>query len=151
VTGGDGVLAAAASGFSLEQWWPLVFGGGGIASLLGVWLVHRAAQRRNSDVAQREREQTIAERFDDASELARYIRSEVASQVEAEVERRMAPIRAEMATVKRESHEMNDAVRARETQLWLWDQRGRSGELPMLPAPILERLGLAHLHPDLKE
>lgn len=130
-------VAATAGGFALGQWWPLVFGGGGLASLLGVWLVHRAAQRRNSDVAQRERDQTLAERFDDASDLAKYIREEV--------ERQVAPIRAELQTLKRESHEMNDAVRARETQLWLWDQRGRNGELPQLPAPILMRLGLGHL------
>lgn len=75
----------------------------------------------------------LADRFDDASLMAKYIREEV----EKEVERQVAPIR-------RQSEEMNDAVRARETQLWLWDQRGRRGELPMLPIPILVRLGIAH-------
>lgn len=79
----------------------------------------------------------LAERFDDASQLAQYIREEV--------ERQVAPIRDEMNRMKKESHEMHDAVRARETQLWLWDQRGRPGDLPMLPAPILDRLGLGHL------
>lgn len=79
----------------------------------------------------------LAARFDDASQLAQYIREEV--------ERQVAPIRAELQNVKSESHEMHDAVRARETQLWLWDQRGRAGELPMLPKPILDRLGLIHL------
>lgn len=137
------LMKLATDGFSLDQWWPLVFGGGGIASLLGVWLVHRAAQRRNSDAAKRERDQTLAERFDDASDLAKYIRD----QIEAEVERQVAPIREELARVKSESHEMHDAVRARETQLWLWDQRGRNGDLPMLPAPILHRLGLGYLAP----
>lgn len=141
-----GVMRLAADSFALGQWWPLVFGGGGVASLLGVWLVHRAAQRRNTDAARRERDQTLAERFDDASDLAKYIRD----QIEAEVERQVAPIRAELARVKSESHEMHDAVRARETQLWLWDQKGRPGDLPMLPAPILARLGLGYLiHPDL--
>lgn len=82
-------------------------------------------------------ETALAARFDDASQLAQYIREEV--------ERQVAPIRVELQQVKTESHEMNDAVRARETQLWLWDQRGRPGELPPLPAPILERLGLGHL------
>jgi hypothetical protein len=47
--------------------------------------------------------------------------------------------------VKTESHEMNDVVRSREVQLWMWDQSGRVGLLPMLPHPILERLGLAGL------
>lgn len=126
----------------MEMWLPLVVGGGGLAGVVGYWLVHLAAQRRNTDLARREREMTIAERFDDASELAKYINE----RVEAEVERLVAPIREEMQKVKNESHEMNDAVRARETQLWLWDQRGRSGSLPKLPAPILERLGLGHFN-----
>lgn len=138
------MIPAAAESFSLDQWWPLVFGGGGLASLLGVWLVHRAAQRRNSDAAKREREQTLAERFDDATDLARYIRDQIA----VEVERQVAPIRAELERVKSESHEMHDAVRARETQLWMWDQRGRPGQLPMLPDPILHRLGLGYMADD---
>jgi hypothetical protein len=121
----------------MEEWLPLIVGGGGFGVILSAILVYLASQKRNRHLA-------LAERFDDASDLARYIRDEV--------ERQVAPIRAEMQTLKRESHEMNDAVRARETQLWLWDQRGRAGDLPMLPAPILERLGLAHLHPtDHKE
>ena len=129
---------------TLLEWWPLIVGGGGGGGLFAAYLVHLAAKRRNSDQARRERAQTLAEWRDDTSDLAKYIRE----QVEEEVERRVAPIRAELQTIKAESHEMNDAVRARETQLWLWDQRGRAGNLPMLPVPILERLGLAHLHPD---
>jgi len=122
----------------IEQWWPLIFGGGGLAGVVAALLVFAAAKRRNTD-------QALAERFDDASELARYIREQVATQVEEQ----LAPMRKELAKVKDESHEMNDAVRARETQLWMWDQRGRLGALPMLPFPILERLGLSHL--DSKE
>jgi len=125
----------------MEAWLPILLGGGGGAGLVAAWLVYKASKRRNTDLS-------LAERFDDASELAKYIREQVAEQVEAEVERRVAPIRKELQTIKAESHEMNDAVRAHVTQQWLWDQRGRPGSLPMLPAPILERLGLAHLHPD---
>ncbi|ERG63552.1 hypothetical protein L332_03680 [Agrococcus pavilionensis RW1] len=120
----------------MEAWIGWVLGGGGLAALFSAWLVYKASKRRNTDLA-------LAERFDDASELARYINE----RVEAEVERKVAPFRAELEKVKGESHEMNDAVRARETQLWLWDQRGRMGLLPMLPTPILERLGLGHLLP----
>lgn len=124
----------------MEVWLPFVLGGGGLAGALGIWFTARAAKRRNTDLARREREMTIAERFDDASELAKYIREEV--------ERQVAPIRAEMATLKRESHEMNDAVRALVTRQWMWDREGRAGALPMLPAPILERLNLGHLSAD---
>lgn len=143
MNGGGGEFMLAAAGLTPAEWWPLVIGGGGLASLIGVLLVHRAAQRRNSDAARRERAQSMAEWRDDASDLARYINE----RVEAEVERKVAPIRAELEKVRGESHEMNDAVRARETQLWLWNQRGRPGDLPALPVPILERLGLAHFHP----
>lgn len=98
------------------------------------WLRYR---RKDKVEVEAQRQAGLSERFDDASELARYIRDEV--------ERQVAPIRDEMKKLKSESHEMHDAVRARETQLWLWDQRGRQGALPMLPKPILARLGLIHL------
>jgi hypothetical protein len=124
----------------MENWWPLVFGGGGLAGVGGLLWGYLGTRKRNSDVAKREREMTIAERFDDASDLAKYIND----RVEAEVERKVAPIRKELETVKAESHEMNDAVRSNVTQQWLWDQRGRLGPLPTLPAPILERLGLGY-------
>ncbi|MDY0830724.1 hypothetical protein SK224_16435 [Microbacterium sp. BG28] len=112
------------------QWVLILLGGGGLASMFGAVLVFIASRRqaRSSD---------LATRFDDASDLAKY--------VDARVELIVAPIRAELAKVKAESHEMHDAVRARETQLWLWDQRGRHGALPMLPAPILHRLGLGYI------
>lgn len=130
------------------QWVALVTGGISVLVFLLTWLKGRKKDRVEVDAVERTtalaEKAALAERFDDASELARYINE----RVEAEVERKVAPIRAELETVKGESHEMNVAVRARETQLWLWDQRGRPGVLPMLPAPILERLGLAHLHPD---
>lgn len=114
----------------MEAYLPLVLGGGGLAGIFAAFLVYRATMRRNTDL-------TIAERVDDAKELAKQIREEV--------ERQVAPIREEMNTLRQESHEMNNAVRANVTQQWLWDQRGRDGVLPMLPSPILERLGLAHL------
>lgn len=103
-------------------------GGGGVAGVITA-LATRQSGKANE----------IAGRFDDASELAKYIREEV--------ERQVAPIRAELERVKNESHEMHDAVRARETQLWLWDIRNRPGPMPTLPAPILRRLGLAYLIP----
>lgn len=79
----------------------------------------------------------IAARFDDASQLAQYIR--------AEVDRAVQPIRDEMQRVKRESHDMHDAVRSRETELWMWNIQGRAGQMPELPRPILSKLGILHL------
>jgi hypothetical protein len=108
---------------------------------LGGLLKSRSEHRAVAVTEAQAMQSAIAERWDDASELAKYIRE----QIEIEVERQVAPIRDELARVKSESHEMHDAVRARETQLWLWDQKGRPGDLPMLPAPILARLGLGYL------
>lgn len=129
----------------------IVLGGtvfGTVLTFLGALLKNRSDQRTalasTNAGAESARQSAIAERFDDASELAKYIRE----QIEQEVERQVAPIRAELDRVKSESHEMHDAVRARETQLWLWDQRGRPGQLPMLPDPILHRLGLGYMSDD---
>lgn len=112
------------------EWLPIavggLFGGGGIGALF-VFIATR----------KRDRASDIADRFEDASELAKY--------VDARVETIVAPIREELKRVKTEAHEFHAAVRTRETQLWVWDQRGRPGTLPMLPGPVLERLDLRHL------
>lgn len=105
-----------------------VLGGGGIAGVVTAW-----ATRKKDKSAE------IAARLDDASELAQYIR--------AEIEKAVAPLRGQIEALEKAQHELHDAVRTRETQLWLWDLRGRAGVMPMLPAPILRRLGLGHLIP----
>jgi len=104
---------------------------------LTVWGSIRMKRGDNRLAAQAASQTDIAARFDDASQLAQYIRDEV--------ERQVQPIRDEMQRVKAESHEMHDAVRARETQLWMWNIQGRSGQMPELPNPILTKLGIAHL------
>ena len=101
----------------------------------------RGKTREVNVAATTAQESAIAARWDTAVELSQQMREEI----KAEVERQVAPMREELQRVTEESHEMHDAVRARETQLWLWDQRGRPGDLPMLPSPILQRLGLGHL------
>lgn len=122
--------------------WTLAIGiGGPLLALIGVlstaWASVRVKRgdQRIAEIAANQSD--IAARFDDASQLAQYIREEV--------ERQVKPIRDEMKRVKQESHEMHDVVRARETQLWKWNIQGRAGEMPELPTPILEKLGIAHL------
>jgi hypothetical protein len=102
-----------------------VLGGGTISAIL----VYAATRQRN-------RQTGIAERFDDASELSKYI--------DARVEAKVAPIRDELATVKKESHEIQDAFREWVSGVWLWNKRGRVGDIPMPPTKILSRLGLGH-------
>lgn len=101
-------------------------------------------RRKDRADAQNVEEGTISGRFKDADALMRYIDERVDERTK-ELAAELADVKAKLKTVGKESHEMHDAVRARETQLWLWDHRGRLGNLPTLPEPILARLGLGHL------
>jgi hypothetical protein len=117
----------------IPEWVQLVMGGSLLVGLAAVLTVF----------ATRKRDKTtdVQERFESSSDLARYMREEIAK----EVERQVAPIRTELDKVRSESHEMNNVVRSREVQLWMWEREGRSGLIPQLPAPILARLGLENL------
>ena len=102
-----------------------VVGGGGLS-----WLTVYVATRKRDSASD------IAARFDDASELAKYIREEV--------ERQVAPLRSELEQVRNESHELQSAFREWVSGVWVWDRNGRTGDLPMPPARILDRLGLGY-------
>lgn len=114
---------------------------GATGVVTAAWLGFRGKKRETDVAATTASESALASRFDDASQLAEYIRKEVERQVEIQV----APMREKLERVQTESHEMHDAVRAHFTQLWMWDRAGRLGDLPMLPSRILHRLGLGHL------
>lgn len=104
----------------------ILLSGGGI----GAVLVFIATRKKDKQVV-------IAERFDDASELSRYIR--------AEIEKAVAPLREEIDALKQEKRAVHDDVRARETLLWVWDRQNRQGPIPELSAATLEKLGISHL------
>lgn len=120
----------------MEAWVGTLFGGLFGGGTLAAVLTFLATRKKQSD-------DVIATRLDDASELAKYVRAEV----EKAVEKAVAPLREQIEKLERDRNEMHDAVRTRETQLWLWNLRGRAGVMPMLPAPILRSLGLGHLVP----
>ncbi|AZV01801.1 hypothetical protein HWC34_gp40 [Microbacterium phage Alex44] len=111
----------------------LLVGGGAAAAIIGWIRFHK----KDKVEVEAQRQATLGERFDDASELAKYVRE----QVEAAV----APLREEIETMKRESHEMHDAFRSFFTDLWKWDYTGRTGPLPIFPATLLLKLKLGHL------
>lgn len=111
------------------------------SSFLGAWLLFRGKKGETSVASATAQDAAIAARWDDASQLAEYIRAEVERQVEKQVQ----PIRDELATVKEEARIIRNAIRAYEFQLWFWDQRGRIGPRPTLPEDILKLLGLEHL------
>lgn len=111
-----------------------------LAALITVW---RFRRKDRADAEQVE-EGTISGRFKDADSLMRYIDE----RVEERVEERTAELAARLATAERklaEHDEMTKHVRATTTAQWLWDYRGRSGPLPMLPDTVLTELGLGHL------
>lgn len=113
---------------------------GVLLALIALW---RFRRKDRADVQQIE-EGTISGRFKDADALMRYIDERVEERTAA-LATQLDEVKKKLGTVSRESHEMHDAVRARETQLWLWNHRGRPGDFPTLPEPILERLGLRDL------
>lgn len=117
----DGWLALLAGG---------VLGGGG----LGAVLVFVATRKKDKATV-------VSERWDDASELATYIRGEI----DKAVEKAVLPLESRIQALESEKREVHDAVRTRETRLWLWDIRNRPGPIPELPASVLEKLNLAHL------
>ena len=87
-------------------------------------------------------EGTISARFKDADALMKYIDERVDERTAA-LQAELTAVREALSAVKRESHEIHDAVRAHFYALWLWDMRGRPGPLPMLPPTILTRLGIS--------
>jgi hypothetical protein len=111
-----------------------------LVALIAVWRF----RRKDRADAQQVEEGTISGRFKDADALMRYIDERVDERTAA-LAAELADVREKLKVVGKESHEMNDAVRANATQQWLWDHRGRVGVMPMLPGPILTRLGLGHL------
>lgn len=109
-------------------------------ALIALWRF----RRKDRADAQQVEEGTISGRFKDADALMRYIDERVEERT-ASLAAQLAEVKTKLKTVGEESHEMHDAVRANVTQQWLWDHRGRPGSLPMLPEPILRRLGLGDL------
>lgn len=107
-----------------------VLGGGG----LGAVLVFVATRKKDKATV-------VAERFDDASELSKYIRVEI----DKAVDKAVAPLKAEIAKLREEQEQVHAAVRVREQSLWLWNFRNRVGPIPELPRETLEKLNLGHL------
>lgn len=131
----------------------------GALGIVSTWLVFRGTSRTaratervaevaaDSTVAAAEADATTAflagqKQFQEFTE--NLVRERVAEAV-APLERRLSDLKDEFTRLSRETDEMHDAVRAYATQLWLWNLRGRPGDMPELPRPILVKLNVAHL------
>ena len=102
----------------------------------GIWAWLRGRRKAQVEL-EATKQAAFAERFDDASEFAQY--------VNAQIEAAVAPLRKELEEFKKQHHRITDAFRVFFTRLWVWDQRGRIGPMPVADAGLLEELRLAHL------
>lgn len=121
-----------------------------IAGVVGAWLLFRG-KKVDAGTEKKKVEASATDAFLQGQRaFQEYVDDVVDERVTAAVaglQQQIANLEERLTTVQNESHEMNDAVRHQQTQAWLWDLRGRQGPLPMLPEPILRRLGLLHLIP----
>lgn len=122
-----------------------------IAGVVGAWLLFRT-KKVEAHTEETRVEASATDAFLQGQRaFQEYVDDVVDERVAAAVEglkEQIAALEERLTKVQTESHEMNDAVRHQQTQAWLWDLRGREGPLPMMPEPILRRLGLIHLIPS---
>ncbi len=110
------------------------------AVLIALFAWIRFLRKDRADASSVE-EGTISARFKDADALMRYIDDRVDTRTAA-LSAELAAVRDTLSTVKRESHEVYDSLRAFWWACWVWDQKGRPGSLPTLDPVTLERLGI---------
>ncbi|MBC8726072.1 hypothetical protein F6X37_32410 [Paraburkholderia sp. 31.1] len=110
------------------------------AALIALFAWIRFLRKDRADANSVE-EGTISARFKDADALMRYIDDRVDERTAA-MSAELDAVRDTLSTVKRESHEVYDSLRAFWWACWVWDQKGRPGPLPTLDPVTLERLGI---------
>lgn len=124
--------------------------GSAVAGFSGAFFLFRG-KRVDQEVEESKVEATAADAFIKGQvEFQKYVDDVVDNRVSEAVKDlkgRLTDVEEKLTRVSRESHEMNDAIRTRETQLWLWNVRNRPGPMPELPEPIRARLGISHLSP----
>lgn len=123
--------------------------GGAGAAWIGAYFLFRG-KKVEQETEETKAEATATSAFlEGQTAFQAYVNGVVTESVRAKTadfERQLEELRAQLKLVREESHEMNDAIRSRETQLWLWNiHNSRSGPMPELPLPILKRLGITHL------
>ena len=119
------------------------------ASIFGSYFVFRGKRGETQVQAAQVKTESTAKFLDGQMEFQKYVDEVVRTQVEeatAEMRTEIADLATKLASVKSEYHDMTDAIRSRETRLWLWNNvHERQGEMPPLPENIMHRLSLGHL------
>lgn len=119
-----------------------------VATGIGSWFLFRGKKVDQSTEVKKSEATATAAFLQGQREFQQYVDDVVDERVALAVkglQDQVTKLEERLTTVQAESHEMNDAVRHQQTQAWLWNLQGREGPLPMMPEPILRRLGLIHL------
>lgn len=114
----------------------------------GAWLVLRGKYVDRDITETTVEAETTTKFLDGQMAFQKFVDEAVAKRVSeatAEMRQELDEIATKLDTVQRESHEMNNVIRSRETSLWLWNLHGREGDMPALPPAVMERLSLGHL------
>ena len=111
--------------------------GGGTATGIISWIRGRSKDKVDVEA---QRQVALSEIFDNATDLQKYVQE----QVEKAVAKAIEPLEKQLEELKKASHRVHDAFRSFFTQIWVWDNGGRKGQMPAVPADILVELRLGH-------
>lgn len=120
-----------------------------IASVVGSYFAFRGKRGETQVQAAQVNTESTAKFLDGQMEFQKYVDEAVRVRVEeatADMRIQLDQLTTTLSGVQKESHEMNDIIRSRETRLWAWNNmHDREGDIPQLPEAIMYRLGLGHL------
>lgn len=120
-----------------------------IASVVGSYYVFRGKRGETQVQATQVQAESAAKFLDGQMEFQKYVDEAVRVRVDeatAELRTEVEGLAMKLAEVKSEYHHMNDVIRSRETELWVWNyMHDRKGDMPKLPDVVMHRLSLGHL------
>lgn len=93
--------------------------------------------------------ETTGKFLDGQVAFQKYVDDIVSSKVQtatAEMRQELDDLAGKFTEVQTEYRDMANAISSRETRLWLWRMEGYEGEMPTLPAHMMDRLGIGHLN-----
>lgn len=112
-----------------------------ISGVLGSVLLYKGTNQGNRNVAKKDDRSADNEEFKNAVNIW----DQLDERIEKEVQKRIEPYENRLSVVETDLKDLTDSFKAYVTQIWVWNYRGRQGEMPRLPQLILHKLGLGHL------